>query len=109
MSIESAVLTQTGKTSKHGGDQPGATLPPEPAGLSDLQPAIAGGVVLAPEQTKRIAEARKRAEHNERRRIALELLMGAVVGGLDSSDVDHALSIADELIAKTGGHLAGTV
>lgn len=108
MSIENAVLSQSGKVTKHGGDQPGATLPPEPAGLTDLQPAVPGGVVLAPEQTKRINEARRRAEHSERRRVALELLTGIAAGGFGDGDVDEALRVADELIAKTGGHLAGT-
>lgn len=88
--------------SKHGGS-PFSGLAGVP-GVESLQPAQPGGLVVAPEMTKRRLAALERERQFERRRVALEVLPSVIerfTGGGTGTEVDVALGLADELIAKT--------
>jgi hypothetical protein len=86
--------------SKHGGSESSGLV--QPIGLAALRPVNDGGVIIEPPEAvqarKDAGERRERALHFERRRLALGILSGA-----QEATVDSALSVADELIAKTGG------
>lgn len=96
-----------GRKTFHGGDAPGATFPPEPAGLELLQPVRDGSPILKPEMMRKSEEANERKLQFERRRLALEMLSsgGGSFGGDREIDVKWALGYADELIKQTGGVL----
>jgi len=97
--------------SRHGGSPESGLV--QPVGLMALRPVNEGGAIIeAPETVTAREEAAKRREralHFERRRLGLEILAGQVPwqGTPDASTVTKmvqvALSLADELLAKTGG------
>lgn len=96
--------------SKHGGSPASGIVPP--AGLDTAKPALPGGLVLEPEVAKENRNAKDRALQFERRRLALavgpayvEYCASRWMSETPPNPVDLALAYADELLAKTGGHV----
>lgn len=92
--------------SKHGGSPQSGIVPP--AGIEQHTEVSSGGIIV-PEIHREAKKRQERARQLERRRIALEVLpalargMPAVLDPVDSRlVVKNALTLADELMAKTG-------